>query len=54
MLGGNGGQNTLGYQLFSDAARTINWGNSSGTNWVSGTGTGSTQRFGLQGGGQVR
>jgi spore coat protein U-like protein len=45
MFGGNGGQNTLGYQLFNDAARTINWGNSSGTNWVSGTGTGNNQQF---------
>src|SRR3954463_11511373 len=34
MFGGQGGQNTLEYQLFSNAARTINWGNSSGTNWV--------------------
>ena len=24
MFGGNGGQNTLGYRLFSDPARTIN------------------------------
>ncbi len=45
MFGGNGGQNTLGYQLFSDAARTINWGNSSGTNWVTGTGNGSAQTY---------
>lgn len=34
----NGG--TLGYQLFSDASYTTNWGNSAGTNWVTGTGTG--------------
>lgn len=34
---------TLGYQLFSNAAYTTNWGNSAGTNWVTGTGTGSQQ-----------
>lgn len=45
MFGGQGGQNTLGYQLFSDAAYTINWGNSAGTNWVSGTGNGSAQPY---------
>ncbi len=43
MFGGNGGQNNLGYQLFSDAGRTINWGDSSGTNWVAGTGNGTAQ-----------
>jgi len=45
MFGGNGGQNTLGYQLFSDAARAINWGDSAGTNWVSGTGNGTAQPY---------
>jgi spore coat protein U-like protein len=44
MFGGNGGQNYLGYQLFSDAARTINWGDSNGTNWVTGTGNGTDQQ----------
>jgi spore coat protein U-like protein len=34
---------TLGYQLFSNAAYTVNWGNSAGTNWVTGTGTGNQQ-----------
>ena len=33
----------LGYQLFSDAGYTSNWGNTSGTGWVTGTGTGSNQ-----------
>lgn len=47
MFGGNGGQNTLGYQLFSDAARTINWGDSAGTNWVSGTGDGTAQPYAI-------
>ena len=37
MYGGTGGTNTLGYRLFSDAARTKNWGNTSGTGWVTGT-----------------
>jgi spore coat protein U-like protein len=37
MYGGTGGSNTLGYQLFSNASRTLNWGNSSGTGWVTGT-----------------
>ena len=35
----------LGYQLFSNAGRTINWGNTSGTNWVAGTGNGSDQVY---------
>src|ERR1017187_7980636 len=33
----------LGYKLFSDSARTANWGNTSGTGYVTGTGTGSNQ-----------
>jgi spore coat protein U-like protein len=37
MYGGTGGTNTLGYQLFSNASHTLNWGNSSGTGWVTGT-----------------
>ena len=49
MFGGQGGQSTLGYQLFSDAAYTINWGNSSGTGWVSGTGNGSAQPYTIYG-----
>jgi spore coat protein U-like protein len=36
-------QATLGYQLFSNASYTINWGNSAGTNWITGTGTGNQQ-----------
>jgi spore coat protein U-like protein len=36
-------QATLGYQLFSNASYTTNWGNSPGTNWETGTGTGSQQ-----------
>ncbi|MES2390277.1 MAG: spore coat U domain-containing protein [Acidobacteriota bacterium] len=43
------GTNKLGYALYSDAARTINWGNTSGTNWVTGTGTGSAQTITIYG-----
>jgi spore coat protein U-like protein len=35
----------LGYQLFRDSAYTTNWGNTSGTGWVTGTGTGSNQNL---------
>ncbi len=45
MFGGSGGQSTLGYQLLNDAARTSNWGNTSGTGWITGTGTGSSQTY---------
>lgn len=34
---------TLNYQIFQNSARTTNWGNSTGTDTVSGTGTGSNQ-----------
>jgi spore coat protein U-like protein len=34
---------TLNYQLFQDSARTINWGNSSGSDTVTGTGNGLPQ-----------
>lgn len=33
----------LGYQLFSDPGYSVNWGNTSGTGWVTGTGTGNNQ-----------
>jgi spore coat protein U-like protein len=36
---------TLNYQMFQDAARTLNWGNTSGVDTVSGTGTGSGQPY---------
>jgi len=35
----------LGYQLFSNAGRTTNWGNSSSTGWVAGTGNGNAQVY---------
>jgi spore coat protein U-like protein len=40
----NGGA-TVSYSLFSDSARTINWGNTVGTDTVSSTGTGAAQSF---------
>jgi spore coat protein U-like protein len=45
LTGGSGGQGSMTYQLFSDAGRSTNWGNTSGTNWVAGVGTGSAQVF---------
>jgi spore coat protein U-like protein len=33
----------LNYGLFTDATRTTNWGETVGTDTVSGTGTGATQ-----------
>lgn len=39
------GSALLGYQLFSNAGRTTNWGNSSSTGWVAGIGTGSAQAY---------
>ena len=38
----------LNYALFSDTARTINWGNSTGS-WVSGTGAGTAQALTVYG-----
>jgi spore coat protein U-like protein len=38
-----GGGNTLNYKMFQDSARTTNWGNTTGTDTVAGTGTGSNQ-----------
>lgn len=35
----------LGYQMFSNSGRTTNWGNSSSTGWVAGTGNGSAQVY---------
>jgi len=45
MFGGNGGQSSLGYRLFNNAAYTNNWGNTAGTGWVSGVGNGSAQTY---------
>lgn len=37
------GSYSLNYGLYSDAAHSVNWGNTVGTDTVSGTGTGGTQ-----------
>jgi len=37
------GSSLLHYSLFSNSGYTTNWGNTSGTNWVSGTGSGAAQ-----------
>jgi spore coat protein U-like protein len=49
MTGGAGGQSSLGYMLYSNAAYTNVWGNTSGTGWVAGTGTGSAQTYAIYG-----
>ncbi len=36
----NGSGDTVDYQMFQDAARTVNWGDTIGTDTKSGTGTG--------------
>jgi spore coat protein U-like protein len=43
------GSNTLSYALYSDNARTINWGNTVGTDTVAGTGTGANQSLAVYG-----
>ena len=40
---------TIDYQMFQDAGRTTNWGDTIGTDTVSGTGTGSAQSFTVYG-----
>jgi spore coat protein U-like protein len=37
------GSALLNYGLFSNSGHTTNWGNTSATNWVSGTGNGASQ-----------
>ncbi|WAS59068.1 Csu type fimbrial protein [Burkholderia ambifaria] len=47
---------SLPYSLFQDAGRTVNWGNTVGTDTVAGTGTGSAQTltvYGRIGAGQL-
>ncbi|MCI0747358.1 MAG: spore coat U domain-containing protein [Verrucomicrobia subdivision 3 bacterium] len=39
------GSATVSYQMFSDAARTVNWGNTVGTDTVAGTGNGAAQSY---------
>jgi spore coat protein U-like protein len=45
----NNGTAHLNYQLWRDLARTLNWGNTVGTDTVSGTGTGLTQNLNVYG-----
>jgi spore coat protein U-like protein len=39
------GSATVSYQMFSNAARTINWGNTVGTDTISDIGTGSNKSY---------
>jgi spore coat protein U-like protein len=43
------GAATVSYSLYSNAARTTNWGNTVGTDTVAGTGTGSNQSYTVYG-----
>lgn len=43
------GSNSLNYGLYQDAARTRNWGNSSGSDTLSGVGNGSNQSIPVYG-----
>jgi len=43
------GTNLLNYGLYSNGTWTTNWGNTSGTNWVSGTGSGAAQALTVYG-----
>jgi spore coat protein U-like protein len=47
-MAGPGGQ-LLKYSLFRDSSRTINWGNTVGTDTAAATGTGSAQNFTIYG-----
>jgi spore coat protein U-like protein len=44
-----GGAQTINYTLYRDAARTQVWGNTVGTDTLSGTGTGAAQTFAVYG-----
>lgn len=43
------GAATLGYSMFRDSGHTLNWGNTVGTDTLSGTGTGSTVLYTVYG-----
>lgn len=43
------GSSTLGYQLYTDAARTTVWGNGTGSSTVGGTGSGANQQLTIYG-----
>lgn len=44
-----GGSDTIGYQMFSDPSRTVNWGDDVGVDTVAGVGTGSAQSLTIYG-----
>ncbi|AYD02236.1 spore coat U domain-containing protein [Neorhizobium sp. NCHU2750] len=48
LMSGAGGA-TIGYSLYSDVARNTYWGNTIGTNTVSGTGNGAAQPYTVYG-----
>jgi spore coat protein U-like protein len=43
------GSAKLGYKLFRDSGHTLNWGNTVGTDTVTGTGKGSIQAVAIYG-----
>ena len=43
------GANTITYTLYSDTNRTVLWGNTVGTNTVTGTGNGASQSYTIYG-----
>ncbi len=47
MTDGNG--NTVDYEMYSDSGRSSNWGNTSGSDTVASTGTGTDQSFTVYG-----
>ena len=46
---GNSSTATVDYKMFSDSGRTVNWGNTVGTDTVSGTGNGAAQTLTIYG-----
>lgn len=44
-----GGSDTIGYQMFSDPSRSVNWGDNIGVDTVAGLGTGSAQSLTIYG-----
>ncbi len=48
LLGGTG-SNTVNFGLYRDAARTLNWGNTVGSDMQSGTGSGTGQTLTVYG-----
>jgi spore coat protein U-like protein len=43
------GSALINYSLFSDSGRTVNWGNTVGTDTVAATGNGSAQAYNVYG-----